>query len=239
MTDAQEAPFEITHAGARLRSFAVSPAGDGPHPAVLMFPGATGAGPSFRKTVQELAGAGYLAIGIDMYGIDADISTAQAAGVHFEALLHAPQLLRERVVAWFEAVSARADVDGTRVSAIGYCFGGKCVLELARSGAAVRSVTSFHGLLQTHEPARPGAFTGYAAIWTGGRDPYAPLDDLASLRDEFDAAGINYQATLFAQAEHSFTDPDNDGVAPGIAYDRLSHRTAWTGTLSLLEHALG
>jgi dienelactone hydrolase len=238
MVDAQSAPFEIMHGETRLCGFAASPAGEGPHPAVLMFPGATGAGASFRKTVQELADLGYLAVGIDMYGVGADISTTQAAGVHFEALLHAPQHLRSRVVAWFDAVCARADVDATRVAAIGYCFGGKCVLELARSGAPVRSVTSFHGLLKTHEPAQAGAFTGHAAIWTGGRDPYVPLEDLATLRDEFDAADIDYQATLFARAQHSFTDPDNDGVAPGIAYDRLAHRTVWVATLALLEHVL-
>lgn len=238
MTQAPDAPFRIVHEQTVLEGFVATPAGSGPHAAVLMFPGATGPSPEFWRTAKELAQLGYLAVGVDMYGVDADIGTPQAAGVHFEGLLRAPDLLRRRVVAWFESTCARDDVDEMRVAAIGYCFGGKCVLELARSGAAVRCVSSFHGLLETHAPMQPGAFAGRAAIWTGGRDPYAPVADLEVLRREFDAAEVDYQATLFAQAQHSFTSPDNDGVAEGIAYDALSHSVSWAGTLALLEHCL-
>lgn len=228
----------ITHEGTEMEAFVVSPPGPGPHPAVLMFPGATGEGPTFRRNAEELASLGYLVAGIDVYGVDADTSTPEAAGQHFVALLNAPDLLRRRVVAWFEAVRARDDVASDRVGAIGYCFGGKCVLELARSGAAVRCVTSYHGLLGTHAPAQAGAVQAQVAVWTGGQDPYAPVADLEELRREFDAAGVDYQATLFAKAQHSFTDPDHEGVAPGIAYDALAHRVSWAGTLALLDHCL-
>ncbi|MET1755494.1 dienelactone hydrolase family protein [Novosphingobium sp. RD2P27] len=238
MNQAQDAQFRLVHEDTILESFVEHPAGGGPHPAVLMFPGATGAAETFRRTARELADLGYLAIGIDMYGVDADISTPEAAGVHFAALLNAPDRLRSRVVAWFEATRDRPDVDAARVAAIGYCFGGKCVLELARSGADVRCVTSFHGLLQTHAPAQPGAVAARVAVWSGGRDPFAPVGDLDALRREFDTAGVDYHATLFAQAEHSFTDPDHDGLKPGIAYDPLSHRLSWAATLVLLDHCL-
>jgi dienelactone hydrolase len=238
MTEARETPFPIVHGDTSLRSFVVAPDGTGPYPAVMMFPGATGPGRTFRQTAQELAGLGFLAIGIDMYGVDADLSTPQSAGDYFVALLSAPDLLRDRVVGWFDAVCARDDVDASRVAAIGYCFGGKCVLELARSGAAVRCVTSYHGLLKTHAPASPGTVTAKVAVWTGGRDPYAPIEDLDMLKAEFDAAGVDYQTTLFASAQHSFTDPDHEGVAPGIAYDRVAHRVSWAGTLALLEDCL-
>ena len=238
MSEAHEAPFRITHDQTVLEGFVVMPSTSGPHAAVLMFPGATGAGPTFRRNAQELAMRGYLVVGVDMYGIDADISTPQAAGFHFDKLLNASDVLRHRVVSWFEATCARDDVDAARVAAIGYCFGGKCVLELARSGAAVRCVSSFHGLLKTHAPMQPNTFAGHAAIWTGGRDPFAPLADLDTLCNEFDAAGVDYQATLFARAQHSFTDPDHDGLAEGIAYDALAHRTSWAGTIAVLEQAL-
>ena len=228
--------FIIRHAEVQLESFVEAPSGPGPFPAVLLFPGATGPGESFRATARELASRGYLVFGIDMYGVEADLSTAEAAGGYFQELLGAPQVLRARVVAWFEAVRDHPGVDGSRVSAIGYCFGGKCVLELARSGADLRSVTSFHGLLKTHEPARPGGVKAHVAIWSGGRDPYAPIEDYEEVRREFDAAGAEYQATLFAWAAHSFTDPDHDGFAPGIEYDRLAHRISWSATVALLEH---
>lgn len=238
MTELRESTFRIVESDTTLESFVFAPSGPGPHPTVMMFPGGTGPGPSFRAAVRELAERGYLAIGIDMYGVDADIGSPRSAGVYFEALMTRPEWLRNRVVAWFEAVSARHDVDARRVSAIGYCFGGKCVLELARSGADLRSATSFHGLLGTHAPARPGAILAHVAIWTGGLDPYAPIEDLDMVRAELNAAGAAHQVTLFATAQHAFTDPDHDGMGPGIAYDRLSHRTAWSGTLALLEHVL-
>jgi dienelactone hydrolase len=204
-----------------------------------MFPGATGPGPSFCAAMEALAASGRLVIAPDMYGAGADVSTREAAGAHFAALMAEPGLLRERVLVWFAAVQALPGVDPERIAAIGYCFGGKCVLELARSGAPVRSVTSFHGLLGTHAPAQPGAITGKLAIWTGGEDPYVPARDVEALRRELDGAGADYQLTLFAKACHAFTDPDHTGIAPGIAYDRTAHRIAWEGTIALLEQTIG
>ncbi|VWX54488.1 dienelactone hydrolase family protein [Novosphingobium sp. 9U] len=238
MSDASPTPFRIVHGDTTLEGFVHAPAHPGPHAAVLLFPGATGAGPSFQKVAQELSTRGYLAIAADMYEVGADISTPQAAGAYFEKVLADPELLRARVVAWFDAVSAREDVDATRIAAIGYCFGGKCVLELARSGAAVACVTSYHGLLKTHAPAQPGMVKAKVAVWSGGDDPYSPVADFDALRAEFDAADVDYQATLFAKAKHSFTDPDHDGMLPGIAYDRLAHQVSWAGTLALLEQCL-
>ena len=89
--------------------------------------------------------------------------------------------MRARVLAGFEAVRALPDVDGDRVSAIGFCFGGQCVLELARSGAPARSVVSFHGVLTTAQPAQPGAVSARILCITGAKDPYAPAADVASL----------------------------------------------------------
>ncbi|MBB4860217.1 dienelactone hydrolase [Novosphingobium chloroacetimidivorans] len=238
MSGASMTPYRIVHGDTTLDGFVHAPTRPGPHAAVLLFPGATGPGPTFRKTVQELGERGYLAIGADMYGLGADLGTPQAAGAYFEKLLNDPELLRARVVAWFDAVSGRDDVDAARVAAIGYCFGGKCVLELARSGAPVACVTSYHGLLKTHAPAQPGVVKAKVAVWSGGEDPYAPIADFDAVRAEFDAAQVDYQATLFAKAEHSFTDPDHDGLLPGIAYDRLAHQVSWAGTLALLEACL-
>ena len=206
----------------------------------MMFPGATGTGPTFRSNARALADLGYIAIEIEMYGRNADISTPEAAGQHFMALLAAPETLRDRVATWFDCVSAIAGVDPGRIAAIGYCFGGKCVLELARSGAQVRAVASYHGLLTTHAPMQPGACKADIAVWSGGCDPFAPVADFDALRTELDAAGARYQMSLLSYAQHSFTDPDHDNIGiEGIAYDALSHRVSWSATLAMLGETIG
>lgn len=230
--------LECEHDGVVLRGLVARPEGVPSGAAVLMFPGATGPSECFHAAMREVAAGGRLVVAPDMYGADADISSNQAAGTHFAALMAAPDLLRERVLVWFETLRTLPGVDPDRIAAIGYCFGGKCVLELARSGAAVRSVTSFHGLLGTHAPAIKGNVPARIAVWTGGEDPYAPLADVDALRAELDAAGADYQLTVFAKAAHAFTDPDHDGIAPGIAYDRTAHRIAWNGTITLLEETV-
>jgi len=153
-------------------------------------------------------------------------------------MLDNPQLLRARIVEWFEHVAGRPDVDPDRIAAIGYCFGGKCVLELARSGADLQVVVSYHGLLMTHAPAQTGAVNALVVAYCAGKDPYAPPADFEAFGMEMADAGASHQITLFSDAEHSFTDPDHHGVQPGIAYDPLSHRVSWAGTLALLDFKL-
>lgn len=227
------------HEGQTFEGRIAAPDGDGPFPTVLMFPGGAGPGMTFYSYARELVAAGYLVVTVDMYGADADISRPESAGQYFMALLKAPERLRDRCVAWLEHVRALPRVDGARIAAIGYCFGGKCVLELARSGAELVMVTSFHGLLTTHAPAQAGHVRPQIAIWSAGRDPYAPTPQLDDLRGELDAAGAQYQMTLFSHAQHSFTDPDHEGAAEGIAFDPLASAVAWAGTLAALAENLG
>ncbi|MPS69914.1 MAG: dienelactone hydrolase family protein [Novosphingobium sp.] len=232
-------PLPCIHDGTRLSGRLARPQGRWNGAAVLMFPGATGPGPSFDRAIRELAAMGYLVVSADMYEAGADLSSREAAGAQFAALMAAPGLLRDRTVAWFRHVRGLDGVDPERIAAIGYCFGGKCVLELARSGEPVRAISSFHGLLATDAPARPDRIQAEISIWTGGEDPYVPQQDVEALQAELDAARARYQVTRFAKARHAFTDPDHDGFGPGIAYDRIAHRIAWMGTLGLLAETVG
>lgn len=228
------------HAGARLTGQLTSPAARGrPLPLVMVFPSALGLGKHALGAVQRLAGQGYLGLGIDMYGeglYSGYETSAAGAGAQFDALLKAPQLLRDRAVAWLDHARALPDVDAARIAAIGYCFGGYCVLELARTGANLAAVVSYHGLLTTQGPAAPDTIKPEVAAYCGDSDPFAPVDTIEGLRRELQAAGARHQVTVFGGVEHSFTDPDAALLKrPGIAYDALADRVSWAGTLALLE----
>jgi dienelactone hydrolase len=126
------------------------------------------------------------------------------------------------------------------IAAIGFCFGGQCVLELARSGADVKAVVSFHGLLSTSMPATPGAIQGQVAIYTGAKDPYAPAEHVTALQQELTAAGARFQVMVFSEACHAFTDPNAAALGrEGIAYDLIADHVSWAGTIALLETTIG
>ncbi|HEX7871650.1 MAG TPA: dienelactone hydrolase family protein [Sphingobium sp.] len=229
----------LTHDGADLVGQMALPDGAGPHPGVLVIHNAHGLGPQMVERAQLLAAQGYAAIAVDMYGGGIYYPVPEQAGGSFMAVAGSPPRLRGRVNAWLDLLKARPEVDAARVAAIGYCFGGMCVLELARSGAEARAVISYHGILKTQSPAEPGAVKAKVAVYTGGKDPYAPREDVTALEDELIAAGADYQITTFGEAQHSFTDPKAAEMGrPGIAYDAMAARMSWAGTLELLKAVL-
>ena len=237
MTALQKLTFE--HAGKLLIGEVARPAGEGPFPAVLVMASALGLGEQTRESARVLAARGYLAVATDMYGGGAYFADPTQAGDDFMALMTSPELQRARVVAWFETVAALPDVDATRIAAIGYCFGGGCVLEMARSGVDVKAVVSYHGLLTTQNPAAPGAIKGEVVAYCGGQDPFAPEDTIEALHRELTAAGASHHITVFADVKHGFTDVDAQKHGhPGIAYDAIADKVSWAGTLALLEIVL-
>jgi dienelactone hydrolase len=210
----------------------------GPRPGVLVMHNALGLGAQVRDAAAKLADQGYAALATDMFGAELSSDPAKA-GAYFAALQAQPERLRARLTAWHDKLAGLAQVDAARTAAIGYCFGGQCVLELARSGAPVKAVVSFHGLLATRLPAAPGAIKGEVAAWCGGQDPFVPSDHVEAFRAEMAAAQASSQITVFSNAAHGFSDPDAAALGrPGVAHDPLAERISWAGTLALLESVL-
>jgi dienelactone hydrolase len=228
-------PIECQHGDLLLRGFMARPTGSGPFPGVLVMHSALGLAHMVKDIAHKLAALGYLAVATDMYGADAVIETPEQAGPYYMALLQSPEVLRARTATWFDAVAALPDVDAAKIAAIGYCFGGKCVLELARSGRDVKAAVSYHGLLTTHAPAQPGDITGEVAAWCGALDPFGPHDETEAFRLEMIAAEANWQITEFGKVAHGFTDAKAEGGMPGIEYNLIADKTSWAGTLALLE----
>jgi dienelactone hydrolase len=179
MTATQD--FAYDHDGLMLTGQIVRPSGDGPHPGVLVMHSALGLDDLVCRRTGDLAALGYLALATDMYGVGRKAMSKEECGPLFLALQESPDLLRSRVTAGFEKLRALPDV-AARVSAIGFCFGGQCALELARSGAELHSVVSFHGLLRTALPAQPSTVKAKVLTISGARDPYVPAEDVAAFR---------------------------------------------------------
>jgi dienelactone hydrolase len=230
--------IECTHGQVLLRGAVARPEGEGPFPAVMVMHSALGIRHMTHDIAQRLAALGYIAVATDMYGADADLSVPEKAGEHYMALLSNGALLRERCALWFDTVAALPDVDASRIAAIGYCFGGQCVLELARSGRDAKAVVSFHGGLTTHAPLAEGAFRGEIVAWCGQHDPFAPPEHTEQLRAELIAAKAHWQITVFGDAAHGFTDPKAEGGMPGIEYNAMADAVSWAGTVALLAQVL-
>lgn len=229
--------FGYDHDGLRLNGHLASPDGPGPHPAVLVLHSALGIDDDACRRAADLAALGYVALAADMYGKGRDLDREQM-GRSFVELQTDPGLLRARVVAAFDVVRAVAGVDPARVSALGFCFGGQCALELARSGAAIRAAVSFHGLLRTANPACSGEVTAKVLSISGAKDPFVPAEDVAVFQREMADADVDWQMTVYGQGYHAFAMSDiaAHGV-DGAVYDPFLDHLSWAQATAFLAAA--
>ena len=204
---------------------------------VLVVHEAPGLGNNARRRTAMLADLGYHALAADLYGGGRTFGEREA-GTHMDALRGDPRLFRARVQAGVDALAELSDLPPRRCAAIGYCFGGLAVLELARGGAEVAAVVSFHGLLRTVRPAEPGAVRARILACTGAKDPLVPLADVAAFQEEMDAAGADWQLIVYGRALHSFTNPNvAGGYDPRMDYDPSADRQSWAAALLFLGEA--
>jgi len=175
-----------------------------------------------------LAKLGYIAFAADIYGKDVRPATPQEAAAAAGKYKNDCKLMRDRVNAAFDVLRGSPLCDPKRTAAIGYCFGGTCVLELARSGAKVAGVVSFHGGLATPSAADAKNIRGKLLVLHGGDDPHVPPKEVAAFEQEMRAAGVDWQLIVYGGAVHSFTNPaaGND-PSRGAAYNAAADRRSW------------
>ena len=230
--------FEYAHDGLKLSGRIAWPAGPGPHPAVMVMHSAMGLDELCCSRANDLASMGYVALATNMFGQKPAGPELDYAKLFME-LVEQPAVMRARVVATYDALRALPGVDAGRISGIGFCFGGQCVLELARSGADVASVVSFHGLLKTARPAKAGAVKAKILVITGAKDPYVPPEDVAAFQREMTAADADWQLTIYGEGYHAFTaDNARTQEVPGTRYDPFLDRVSWAQATAFLEAAL-
>jgi dienelactone hydrolase len=200
----------------------------GQRPGVLVVHEWTGLGDYPKLRARKLAEMGYIAFAADIYGKGIRPATPQEAGAQAGIYKKNPKLMRDRVRAGLDVLRGEPLCDPKRVAAIGYCFGGTCVLELARSGADVAGVVSFHGGLATSSPADAKNIRGKVLVLHGGDDPHVPLKEVEAFEEEMRAAGVDWQLVVYGGAVHAFTNPGSgNDKSRGAAYNAAADRRSW------------
>lgn len=200
----------------------------GKRPGVLVAPEWWGLNDYAKHRATQLAELGYVALAIDPYGGGKVAADAQEAGRMATALKQNTKELRARAAAALETLKKNPHVDPSKLAAIGYCFGGTTVLELARGGAELAGVVSFHGDLATPTPAQPGQIKAQVLALHGGDDPFVPPEVVAAFQKEMQNAGAKWQLNIYGGAVHTFTNPDADKRAmKGSAYNATADRRSW------------
>jgi len=211
-----------------------------PAPGVLVFPEAFGLGAHARGRARRLAELGYAALAADLHGGARLIEDLAAVMPLINDLRADPLLIRARAEGALAALSARPEVAGRKIGAIGFCFGGTMALELARGGADIAAVVGFHSGLATLRPQDAANIKARVLVCIGADDPGIPAEQRAAFETEMRAGGVAWRLDLYGGVVHSFTNVHADRMGrPDFArYDAEADRLSWNAMRDLFEQVL-
>jgi dienelactone hydrolase len=207
-----------------------------PRAAILVFPTIMNPTPAVENKARLLAEAGYLALVADFYGkapANFDDARAFAAEIRPDPLAY-----RRRLRAALKALASLPETQTLPLAAIGFCMGGQAALELARDGAPLAAVVSFHGLLDTGLPAEPGRVAARILVCHGDADPMVPRSQVLAFWEEMDAAGADWHFHSYSGVRHGFTNPAPT-ENPATGYDASADRQSWAAMHALFDEVLG
>ena len=200
---------------------------DGPRPLVLVCHAWAGLTDYETNAARRIADLGYAAFAADLYGKGVVGASAEENHALMTPFVEDRAMLQARLHHALDVAKAQPEVEADRAAAMGFCFGGLCVLDLARSGGDVAGVASFHGLL-----GAPGNTTGKpiasrVIAFHGWADPMATPDDVLAFSKEMDAAGADWQLHAYGGVMHAFTNPQANDPDFGTVYDARANERAW------------
>ena len=212
----------------------------GKHPGVLVFPDWMGVSDFYRRIADKLAGLGYVALVVDTYGKGVRPKSGEEASEIATRYKKDRNLMRQRGRAALSELENMPQVDRNRIGAIGYCFGGTGVLELARSGAPVVGVVSFHGGLDTPTPADAKNIKGSVLALHGADDPFVPPAQVAAFQEEMRTAKLDWEFVSYGNAVHAFTNPGvGNDPSIGVAYNEKADKRSWEAMTSFFKEVFG
>lgn len=220
--------------------FAWDDAVAGPRPGVLVLPNVLGQKESDNAKAEDLARLGYAALAADVFG-QGKRTTRESSdpAVYMNEVGADRPLLRDRLAASLATLQAQPEVDAAACAAIGFCFGGKCALDMARAGLAVRGVVSFHGVYDRPDYANVQPIAARVLVCHGWEDPLAPPQATVALANELNEGGADWQIHAYGHTGHAFTDVGLGADRPGFGYREEADRRSWAAMRLFLEEAFG
>lgn len=209
-----------------------------PRPVVLVVHEWWGHNQYAQERARELARMGYVGFAIDMYGKGKKAHHPKDAKAFSSEIKKNLPEMTKRFKAAMEIAKISRRTDASQMAAIGYCFGGGVVLEMARQGIPLKAVASFHGGLTTDHPAQPGAVKAKLLVANGADDPVVSAESITAFKAEMDKAGADYTFINYPGAKHSFTNPDADRFGEEfnmpLAYNPEADQASWKELEKLL-----
>lgn len=228
--------------GSALIGYFAAPETDVPLAGVLVAPEWWGRNEYTEQRARELAEHGYAALAIDMYGDKKVTTHSDQAYQWMMQTFEDPDTIVDRATAALNTLAAQDEVNAEKLAAIGFCYGGKVVLDLARANAPLKAVTTFHGTLTAKAPAQEGQVQAEILVLHGELDSMVTLDDVASFREEMHAANVEHEVIVFEDAKHGFSNPlaDERAKANGVdlGYNAEAEQKSLAAMYALLERHL-
>ncbi len=237
----QQETLTYTADGLTMKSQLFFEPAPGKRGAVLVFPEAFGLGKHALGRAERLAKMGFVALACDLHGDARLVTELQEAVGLLQPLFADPEKTRARAKAALAALTARPEVDASKVASIGFCFGGTMSLELARAGADVKAVVGFHSGLGTNAPkSAPGSIKARVLACIGADDPMIPVDQRNAFEAEMTEAKADWQLHTYGGVVHSFTNPDAAAanMPNAIRYDAKADARSWAALEELFGETI-
>lgn len=231
----QTRPVEYRDGDTLLEGYLAHDGSPGRKPAVLIAHAWGGRDTFECNKAEALAELGYVGFALDNYGKGVLGKSMEENSALMTPLLQDRARLRRRLLAGLDTVAGLDMVDAGRIAAIGFCFGGLCVLDLARSGADVRGVVSFHGLFGAPENLPNEKITAKILALHGHDDPMVPPDSVLALETEMTKAGVDWQVHAYGHTSHAFTNPQANMPANGMMFNATAEKRSWRAMQNFLE----
>ena len=225
-------PVEYKAGGVTMKGYLAWDANvQGKRPGVLVVHEWWGQNEYVRKRARMLAELGYTALALDMYGEGKMAGHPDEAGKFSSELMKNFPVAKERFLAALELLKQQPTVDPARIAAIGYCFGGGVVLNMARQGVDLKGVASFHGSLAVVKPEKPTQIKAAVRVYNGADDKFIPAEAIEALKKEMAEQKVNFKFINYPGAVHSFTNPEATEMGKKfsmpIAYNEAADKASW------------